>query len=298
MARDKKCPKCAETVKADAKVCRFCGHQFPDVAASPKMGIGKKVLIAFGGLFAVGMLAQLNPSSKTGAQSSSDTKVNIDPDKKDKDMAAYLAKQAVPAALKDPSSADFDEVWGMSSTVACGYVNAKNSFGAMAGKTRFIYSSGRVVFENSGGGFPRIWNSTCIDKPHAAAPNGAAGMRWGASPTSGMKNILPTTDEGLTLFTPKSHPGPLEGVQVAEADYAFQHRKLYSADFYIDGEAGRDAILKCFVSKYGGPQQYDESLGTYTWKWPSQVQIKVFYKGPTDGKAQGRTMVTYSKDDK
>lgn len=296
MARDKKCPKCAETVKGDAAVCRFCAHQFPTIVSPQKMGVGKKVLVGFGGLFLVGVLAQAVPHSQSAADLSSDNKVDIDPGKKEKDMAAYLAKQAVPAALKDPSSADFDQVWGVSATVACGYVNAKNSFGAMAGKTRFIYSSGRVAFEGSSGGFPRTWNTTCIDKPRAAAPNGATGMRWGASPASGMKNILPTTEEGLTLYSPKSQPGPLEGVPVAEADYAFQHRKLYSADFYIDGETNRDAVLKALVKKYGAPQQYDETLQTYAWRWPSHAQVKVSYKGSAEGNAKGRTTVTYSKD--
>ena len=26
----KKCPQCAEVVKEQAKVCRFCGHEFPE----------------------------------------------------------------------------------------------------------------------------------------------------------------------------------------------------------------------------------------------------------------------------
>lgn len=30
--RGKVCPMCAETVKSAAKVCRFCGHHFPDEA--------------------------------------------------------------------------------------------------------------------------------------------------------------------------------------------------------------------------------------------------------------------------
>jgi hypothetical protein len=30
----KKCPSCAEIVQADAKVCRYCGHNFEQVAAA------------------------------------------------------------------------------------------------------------------------------------------------------------------------------------------------------------------------------------------------------------------------
>jgi hypothetical protein len=32
----KKCPACAETVQGEAKVCRFCGHQFDAVEAAPQ----------------------------------------------------------------------------------------------------------------------------------------------------------------------------------------------------------------------------------------------------------------------
>jgi hypothetical protein len=33
----KKCPDCAETVRGDATVCRFCGHKFETVEAPPKL---------------------------------------------------------------------------------------------------------------------------------------------------------------------------------------------------------------------------------------------------------------------
>ncbi len=43
-ADEKECPKCAETVKYKAKICRFCGHEFDDIekptAISPQPSKG------------------------------------------------------------------------------------------------------------------------------------------------------------------------------------------------------------------------------------------------------------------
>lgn len=33
----KRCPDCAESVRAEAKICRFCRHEFADAAASPEI---------------------------------------------------------------------------------------------------------------------------------------------------------------------------------------------------------------------------------------------------------------------
>lgn len=57
-ADEKKCPQCAETVKAEARICRFCGHSFESAPlsvgnGSPAAGkggsvIGKGCLIMLG----------------------------------------------------------------------------------------------------------------------------------------------------------------------------------------------------------------------------------------------------------
>lgn len=69
MARSKKCPQCAETVKGDAKVCRFCGATFPPPQPRPRKS-GKKcpgcgVLNAFGAKICASCGTPLPPPSKT-----------------------------------------------------------------------------------------------------------------------------------------------------------------------------------------------------------------------------------------
>ncbi|MFN4095548.1 MAG: Ltp family lipoprotein [Sphingomonas sp.] len=78
-ADEKKCPQCAETVKAEAKVCRFCGHSFENNASSSPGGSplpdkgkawGKGCLIALGILVALGIVGSLvGPGEQTAPSS-------------------------------------------------------------------------------------------------------------------------------------------------------------------------------------------------------------------------------------
>lgn len=66
---EKTCPQCAETVKADAKICRYCGHNFDSVApagtvvgpvpAKKKGNIGKGCLGMAGVFVAIIVIAAM-----------------------------------------------------------------------------------------------------------------------------------------------------------------------------------------------------------------------------------------------
>jgi hypothetical protein len=60
------------------------------------------------------------------------------------------ARERVRATLKDPSSAQFGRVWaaGDSQRVACGFVNAKNSFGGYTGEELFIAAGGAALLRS------------------------------------------------------------------------------------------------------------------------------------------------------
>lgn len=81
MAADEKtCPMCAETIKKAAKICKHCGHQFPEeqIASDPipsqtgkNIGIG--CLAIFGLLLLVGMCAPGQDQATDAASPSSNT---------------------------------------------------------------------------------------------------------------------------------------------------------------------------------------------------------------------------------
>jgi hypothetical protein len=75
------------------------------------------------------------------------------------------AEHAIKAKLRDPSSARFDgqRVSRRSGNpVVCGYVNAKNGFGGMSGRTRFIAGGALAMTEDEDReAFPLAWAKLC-----------------------------------------------------------------------------------------------------------------------------------------
>lgn len=153
----KVCSQCAETVKAAAKVCRYCGHEFsldPSNDGSRQSGgttalagtsgtpnepfFTKEVLIALAAflVFAVllggGLLSLM----------SREEPVPIRPDHTEN------AKRKITKDMLDPGSAQFQSLIANGECVT-GEVNAKNSFGAYTGFKGFVYShkTGRTFIE-------------------------------------------------------------------------------------------------------------------------------------------------------
>lgn len=72
--------------------------------------------------------------------------------------AAYSAGQAVALQLKDAESASYRKVnvfrLNDGHLLVCGEVNARNSFGALAGYTRFIAPAGKIAIIETNTGSP------------------------------------------------------------------------------------------------------------------------------------------------
>ena len=79
-----------------------------------------------------------------------------------------VSKEAIQQKLKDPSSAQFKNVFfnrALNNTpVVCGEVNSKNSFGGYAGFQRFVAAGSQFAYlENElSGDFGDVWEQLCI----------------------------------------------------------------------------------------------------------------------------------------
>lgn len=73
----------------------------------------------------------------------------------------YNAEESVKSGLKDASSAKFSEARSGKDGSVCGTVNAKNSFGAYSGDSRYVSSGGKTSIDDGGQEFSSLWNSQC-----------------------------------------------------------------------------------------------------------------------------------------
>lgn len=79
----------------------------------------------------------------------------------EKSSAITSAHRSVKLKLKDPSSATFSGETVSSRGVVCGHVNAKNSFGAYNGASKYIYLSGSSIIEDEDSSFSDLWKEHC-----------------------------------------------------------------------------------------------------------------------------------------
>lgn len=180
------CPECAETIKAAAASCRFCGHRFrssdaddaPMTEAQKKVAKNSKIGCA---VVVVGLIAMISfctpdddaeagdPDGTTVATAEEDDEQGT-PDRSMQMRIVTASQEGVRSRLKDPSSADFRNVGYYSGgkeggAAVCGEVNAKNSFGAFSGFERFVAMGPEVAFlsrDVEPTEFTKVWNGLCV----------------------------------------------------------------------------------------------------------------------------------------
>lgn len=179
-ADEKKCPKCAETIKKAAVKCKHCGYEFTPEEIEEQKKVDAKTartgcLVAIGLVLLVSTCTALvsKNDSGTSTSSSSDSKAantkTSEPSQEDM-MIRYevAAKQAMKDSLKDPGSAKYKDVTAHAlkdkpgAYVFCGLVNSKNGFGGYTGFQRFVAGPGIAVTEEIVSDFPVLWNQLCV----------------------------------------------------------------------------------------------------------------------------------------
>jgi hypothetical protein len=154
------CPECKKEVSSEAAACPHCGFA---LHKEKRSGWGKEIglllLVPIGILVALFLIFLVKEIVSPTDLSKSPT------------WAISQGKESLEHSLKDPDSVEYGDVWAGtlksdkgSVLVACGYFNARNSFGGMTGQQRFIGSPGGIAFtsEIAGGVFDTMWQQACV----------------------------------------------------------------------------------------------------------------------------------------
>jgi hypothetical protein len=169
--REKKCPQCAETIKAEARVCRFCGHQFPEQEVEQQDAasrFGNRARFGCLAVVAVLMIAMIASHKVApmgnGAVEASGPVANEtapDPHKAARDLqekTAFAAGSALKAASRNPDSLVIES--GLASAdgqLLCVRYRAQNGFGGMNREAVAFYK-GRT-HESAA-----FWNAHCAHR--------------------------------------------------------------------------------------------------------------------------------------
>ncbi|MBT2132708.1 hypothetical protein KK137_00040 [Croceibacterium sp. LX-88] len=180
---EKACPRCRETIKKAAHLCKHCGHRFSEAeiaaGSNGQQNNTIKGLTYFAIVVGLVLLARFCASDKDGSKvgnASSDTKASENPYADGGKQVAWIevSKDAIRTRLRDPDSAQFREVHfysGGKAPVACGEVNAKNGFGGYTGYERFVAAGnvdGLAFLASdltSSSEMDKVWETMCVKAP-------------------------------------------------------------------------------------------------------------------------------------
>lgn len=291
-----KCKECGTDVSTDAKNCPKCGAPLKKRRGClPILGLGFLGLVA---LSAIGRLIGGPSTPSTPAQNT----------QADEDYATKaLGEQAIRSMLKDPDSGVFTESDGHTRDgmhVACGYVNAKNSFGAMAGASAWLVIVETKVAliqtpENSAK-FVSLWNKYCASQPaepQHSAPTGFRDIKWfsplpsiqmlqktvlkgcpkvidekiveqGERPPCGHEHSI-TDDDDADYFFQRQNVPPIFGVPVSEQMLHWSYRKFFGGVVWIYNykESDLKKLRAALINQYGQPTFENQEAHITNWKW-------------------------------
>lgn len=167
-----KCKECGQKISSKAPACPNCG--------SPAKAKGRSGCTTLAGLgiaiFVAAMIVVLSanrpPSTRSQSAGASTPHEVSDAEKeaerrRSAELSIVVAQRLVRQRLKDADSARFANTLAVrlpsGSTIVCGHVNARNSFGGYAGDEPFIAVGQTILFESDGksGEFAKTWNESC-----------------------------------------------------------------------------------------------------------------------------------------
>jgi hypothetical protein len=258
----------------------------------------KGILILWAVSTAIAFIVRLTgePSASNDAQNTRET---------EEFATKMLGEKAIRSVLKDPDSAVFTETDGRvkgSLHVACGYVNAKNSFGALAGASPWLVivesKTSMIASGENAGKFNPLWNKYCVgpqdgNQPKRNPPDSFRGIKWGSALPSALKlretalkgcaaiieqkdftSIAPCSHmhidtDDMELFTQRQNVPPIFDVPVSEQVLDWSYRKFWSAQVFIHNyrEADLTKLRAALIDHYGPPTFNNEQLRLTKWSW-------------------------------
>lgn len=139
-------------------LCLLCVSGIDKVGATPcLLGV---IAVCIGSIFWVNSVSPIWGDRYESKMEYERLKSAANEDENAKIRKISTGQVAVKGLLKDPSSAEFSGDYVGKSGAVCGYVNAKNSFGAYSGKDRYIYNGGAYI-DDGGKDFSSLWRKLC-----------------------------------------------------------------------------------------------------------------------------------------